>query len=109
MTISMRAGTLRHRVTIQRDDGVVGSRGQRVPDWTDVEIVSASIETLNGNEAELAHQLVPTAMHKITVRWNCNVTTRRRFKFGSRIFHIGHVENVEERNVQMSCLCTEEK
>jgi SPP1 family predicted phage head-tail adaptor len=43
-------------------------------------------------------QMQTPVTHKITMRYNASVTSATRLKFGTRIFAIKEVINVEERS-----------
>lgn len=108
----MRAGKLRHTVIIQTNagEGNHDSFGRKSDAWIDtVQGVRASIETLSGDEREEARKTVATATHKITTRYHALLAnSRARFKFGDTIYSIGHVENMDERNIMHVCTCTRE-
>lgn len=65
----MRAGQLRHSVTLQRPGGTQDALGQRVTTWTDVATVNAKVEPLTGRDAFLARQMQASTTHRVTMRW----------------------------------------
>ena len=110
--VALRAGELRHLVTVQtRTDTGTSPRGKPGYSWTAVAGVDvfAKIETLSGEEAEIARKLVPKASHKVTMRYRAFDTEANRLLFKGRVFNVGHAENVEEMNVALVLTCTEEK
>lgn len=108
----MRAGKLRHRITIQHK--AAGSpqktaSGALDTSWTDFvgENVYASIEPVSGREAFLAQQHLSEVTHKVRIRYRSGITAKMRVQYGSRTFDIRAVMNFEERNRELLLLCTE--
>ena len=108
--VSLSAGQLRHRVRLQKNSGegtYDASYGAVTDNWTNLSELQASIRTLSGRELEYARQIVGDVTHEITHRYNSLVTIRHRYKLGDRVFAIGHLDNVEQRNVVTKALCME--
>lgn len=99
----MRAGTLRHRVTIQQS--VAGSPQQDAggtPDetWTDYLTTWAEVAPLRGRELLAAQQVSSEVTGTIRMRKlpGYTVTSAMRAVFGARLYDILAVVNVDERN-----------
>lgn len=85
----MRAGLLRHRVTIQQrtetrdpDTGAVSFA------WVDVATVWAAVEPLSAREfiaAQAAHSKVSA---RITIRYRADITAAMRIVHGSTLYNI---------------------
>ena len=107
------AGKLRHRVTIQKPPTTRNSFGrvEAGASWVDVADWSCDINVLRGNERDTARQQVATATHKILMRKPraFELTTKHRLKFGTRIFEIGYVPDLEELGFAVELLCSEAK
>lgn len=102
------AGKLRHKVTLQSlgtrtDDGMGG--GSILP--VDEAEVFASIEPLTGNELLRAGQLESTLTHRIRMRYFPGVKPSWQVKYGTRIFDIDRIIDVEERHRELELMCTE--
>ena len=86
----MRAGTLRHRVTLQRrelekdDYGGVSPRGV----WVDVATVWASLEAVSGREFFASRQEQFEVTHKVTIRYRDGVTADMRVVHGGKTFGV---------------------
>lgn len=65
----MRAGTLRHRLTIERPEPSRDTTGDEIVTWVRVAEVWASIEPLGGREAQTSDQIMAGLDTRITVRW----------------------------------------
>lgn len=111
----MEAGKLKHYVTLQNKTNIaVGSRGQLIGSgsgekWQDVydEPIPAEVVTLAGREAEIARQIVPSADTRIRLRFVAGVTPFSRFVWDSRKFNVVWVNNTNQQNFELVCLCQE--
>ena len=74
----MRAGALRHRVTLQQATESQNSFGEVERVWTDVATVWASVEQLSGREFIEARQVDATLSTRIRMRWRNGVTEKMR-------------------------------
>ncbi len=102
-------GELRHVITVENYTATgADGHGQPTGSWSTAETTYARIETLSGRLGEYARQLVQTATHRVAMRYTSNLTHRSRINFGGRIFAVGHVENVDERNQWLIATVAEE-
>ena len=100
----MRAGKLRHRVTIQAL--VAGSPQQDAggePDnaWTEVKTVHASVDPLKGRELIAAQQTASEVTGIIKIRYRSGIDSSMRCVFGSKIYDILAVVDPEERHIEL--------
>lgn len=104
----MRAGLLRHPVTIFRTTVTVDDGG--VPSETHAEVEDAwiSIEPLRGTEAVEAKQLNATVSHKVRKRHGETITPDCWFAHDGRTFNVVAVRNVDERDRMDELLCGED-
>ena len=72
----MRAGMLRHRVTIQRQELVFGKFGAPLHDkvWENVATVWASLEAMSGREFFASQQAQSEVTQRIRIRYRPDVT-----------------------------------
>jgi SPP1 family predicted phage head-tail adaptor len=106
----MRAGTLRHSIVLQSPTGTLDSFGERNTTWNDVATVRASINPITTREQFLAQQAQSSVTHKVTVRYGSEISTidsSWRVLFGSRVFVIQGIRNIDERNKTIELLCEE--
>ena len=103
------AGTLRHRVTFQRNQGARDVVGEVVPDWQAVyEDVPAAVEPLAGREFYAARQFNAEVTHKVTLRQEGRtIRAADRVLFGTRLFDINVIRSLHERGAWLELLCTE--
>lgn len=102
----MQAGTLRHRITIQRKNEVRDSFGQAVETFANIATVWASIEPLSGRESFLAQQVNAEVTHRIRMRYYPLEATMR-LKYQDRYFEIKTILDREERKRELEVLCQE--
>lgn len=103
----MQSGKLRHQLTIQTRSTTADSVGQPVESWTDGQTVWASVNPLQGRELEYAQAVNSETSHKVTIRYLSGLTTGNRLKFGTRVFEILSIINMDERNIQLVLMCKE--
>ena len=103
----MRAGTLRHKVVIQKNTPTRDSYGAEVEAWADYATVWASIEPARGREFWESQQVNAEVTGKIRIRYLEGITPKMRVKHGSRIFEIISVINPEERNRELQLMVKE--
>ena len=104
----MRAGELRHRVTIQQKSVTRNTFGEEVVTWQDVATVWAAIEPLRGREFFESQQVNAEVTTRIRIRYRPGITPTMRVVFGNRVFDIQAVINVDERNRELHLMCREE-
>jgi len=104
----IRAGELRHRVTIQQKSVTRNTFGEEIVTWQDVATVWAAIEPLRGREFFESQQVNAEVTTRIRIRYRPGITPTMRVVYGSRIFDIQAVINVEERNRELHLMCREE-
>lgn len=103
----MQAGKLRHKLVIQSRTEAPDSIGHMVSTWSEFATVYGSVEPLIGREYLAAQQVQSEVSHKLRIRWLNGATTKMRVLFGSRVFDINSVLNVEERGREMLLMCKE--
>ena len=105
---AVRAGDLRHRVTIQQL--VVGQDdyGQPLNTWKDAATVWAKVEDLTGREYFAAQQ-VPTAevSTRVTIRWRADIEPAMRVVHGARVLDIKAVLDPDGRKRELQLMCQE--
>ena len=97
----MRAGLLRHRVTIQQllaGSPQQNAGGEPEEAWTDVTTRYASVEPLKGRELLAAQQINSEVSVTIRMRHLASVTPKMRAVYAGRNYDILSVVNPEERS-----------
>lgn len=103
----MRSGKLKHRVEFQRNTPVGNAFGEPVPGWAELDTVWASVDPLTGRESFGALQVQADVDSIIKCRYNSTIADlapEDRAVFGSLIYDIKAVLNIEQRNREFHIL-----
>ena len=113
----MKAGQLRHRVTIESPTRARDANGQNIPTWTEVDTVAARIKDLSARQIALnqASTNTATATYEITIRFLKSLQQLHRIRFDdnktgtvvARYFTINDIDDVEERGIEQVIKATE--
>ena len=124
----MNIGALRHRIHIQAPVETRDTDGTVLRDeWNTVAVRWASVEYLSGRELWMAQQVASNVRVRIRLRYLADVTPRHRIGLLTaaasatatatgtggddtdfdKIFNIEHVNNVDERRIELELLCAE--
>ncbi len=103
----MRAGDLRNLISLQSWSETRSASGAVVKTWTTYVSVWAKFRTLSGNERIAAQQASSVLTHEVSIRYLDFVKPGDRISWGTRIFDIKDVRNVDERGVETRMLCSE--
>lgn len=97
----MRAGELRHRLALQTSTDSKDAGGGLVETWATVATVWGSVKPLKGEDKVNAQLVNSEITHSIKIRYRPGVNAQGRILFGSRIFQLFEVLNIDERNREM--------
>jgi len=104
----MRAGALRHRLTIQETiEGKDDRNTVTVTGWQDIATVWAAVEPLRGREYFQMQNTQSELTVRVRIRYLPGVAGAMRVIYGDRIFNIQSVIDVDERRREMELMCTE--
>jgi SPP1 family predicted phage head-tail adaptor len=92
----MDPGRLRHRLVLEAPVETADDAGGVVRSYATAATVWAAIEPLAPRETVDADGLAATLTHRITIRADVTVTTRHRFKLGTRVLRILTVRDPDE-------------
>jgi head-tail adaptor len=119
---SIDAGELRQQITIEAGVAQTAtSRGTITVHWPPVAgtstVVRCKVEAAGGGKHDIARQLVPTATHRVTMRYRvaldpektASVLALRRLNFKGNVLNIGSIEDVEQMHVKLVLTCTEQR
>lgn len=108
MTKQVVIGRLDKYVQIQaRTDTTSPTTGVVTESWSTVESSYASIQPLDLIEEFKEGRREVTASHVIELRYTPILTTSHQILFGSRVFEVRRVRNVDEANVKLVVLAWE--
>ena len=103
----MRAGNLRHRITIQAPTEASDGIGGMTTTWSTFKTVWAAIWPLKGAEYIATAQTTSEITHKVRIRYLSGVTPKHRIKWGTKYIDIESVINPDERNIYYEMMCKE--
>ena len=103
----MRAGKLRHRITIEQNTPTRDALGAEVDSWTTFAVRWAAVEPLGGREFWDAAQVNAERRTRFRLRHLAGVTPAMRVSFDNRVFDIHAVIDAGERNRELELVCTE--
>jgi SPP1 family predicted phage head-tail adaptor len=89
------------KLTIQQVTRTSDSQGGYTEAWTTLAAVWGQLKPTKGYERFQSQQNETPVSHDVIIRYRAGVTTKNRFTFDSRIFHIKEVINVDEANVYL--------
>jgi len=100
-------GRLRYLVKLQSPTRTTDTGGGQSISWSTVTDLYADIRPASGNEAFTQGQLQENTRHEVTVRYRSDMNTSYRLLYGSRIFNIRHIKNVNESDRFFVLTCEE--
>jgi SPP1 family predicted phage head-tail adaptor len=103
----MRAGKLRRSITIQQPANATDAIGGLTQVWSTFASGYAEISPNNGREAIQAQQINAQQPILIRTRYIAGVMPKMRVLYGSRIFEIISVANLNEKNRELEFTCLE--
>ena len=107
----MRAGGLRHRITIEKPSYVRDSVGEPSLTWSAIGTVWADIQPVRARELIAGGKEKTEITHKVIIRYSSTLASQLdeacRILFGSRILSIVGVINTGERNQMIELACIE--
>jgi len=103
----MRAGQLRHRITLQQKTTSLFNYGATTETWAALDTVWAGIEALTGREFFSSQQTVAQADYRITLRYRSGITSAMRAVEGTRTFDIQTVLDPDGRRRELVLMVKE--
>lgn len=104
----MRAGALRHRITIQTASTIADDYGDVVDGYVDLYAdIPAEVLPMNGAQRERLGVTENDVTHKVTIRYRTGIVPSQRVMFDSRALDIESVINVRERDRVLELVCRE--
>lgn len=103
----MRAGRLRHTISIQERGTVRDDFAGASDQWTDVFTnMPASIEPLSGRELYSAQQNHSEVTVRIRIRYRAGILPAHRVMYRGQCYSILYVVNVDQANRELHLMCS---
>ena len=103
----MRAGRLKHRITLRTPIETQNRIGEVVKSYADGETIWAGIVPKGALEKVTTDQRIAESDLDINIRYNSEITTEHRLIFGTRIFEITGIVNRDMANRELILFCKE--
>jgi SPP1 family predicted phage head-tail adaptor len=103
----MKAGDLRHKVTIQQSLPDRDSYGTEVPRWSDFATVWAEVKDISGREYTAMQQAISNIAVRVRIRYLGGVVPTMRVIYGSRTLDIVSVIDPDGRLIELHLMCQE--
>lgn len=102
----MRAGNLRHRITVERRTLTADDMGGFTESWDTLVSLWASINSVREKEYVESMQLTGEVMYNVKIRYYEGITIADRIKFNDEYYNIKSILNWQERNIFMELMVT---
>lgn len=102
----MRAGWLRHRVTIQEKVVTRDAYGEEDFTWRDLSTVWASVEPARGREFLMAQTEQVLYDTLIRMRYGTDVTPENRLVWNGQYYDVDSAVSILEKNKELEIRCT---
>lgn len=103
----MRSESLRNKITIQQQTNSQDSSGQLIPMWSNFVTVWASVEPISGREFFAADRLNSQITTRIRIRYLSGIIPAMRCVFGTHIYEIQSVIDIEVRHKEIELMCSD--
>jgi SPP1 family predicted phage head-tail adaptor len=97
----MKAGELNRRITIQTKTVTYNTYNEPIEAWADDFNVWASIITTGGGEFYAAQKVIAQTTALFKVRYNTSITPLHRIKYGTKIFEILSINDVDAKHEEL--------
>lgn len=102
----MKAGSLRHKITIQENAALNDAAGSQKPVWVDVCTVQAAIKPLSGRELIVSQAENSEISVRIVIRYRAGITASMRIVYCNTIYAIvAPPINTDMRNTELQIMC----
>ena len=101
----MRAGRLRHTITIERMTSTQDPFGQPIEEWVSLGTYPASIEPINGREYFAAQANQSELTTRIRTRYIEGVKPQDRITHDGTVYDIQSVIDTEMRHAELVLMC----
>lgn len=101
----IKAGDLRHMVTLQRPVNRTNEKGRKVTEWEDAATVHAGKADVSGREFYAAQAFHAEDVVTFTLRWRDDVTADWRLVHGSAAYNILEVNHLGYMRDYMRLKC----
>jgi len=106
--MSLPAGQMWTRITIQQPTATSNAVGEPVLSWSTFATVWAAVDSLSARETERFAETVGFMTHRVRIRYLSGLTSAMRISYRSRILEIGQILE-RDRLWHQEIICTEKR
>jgi len=100
-------GKMRYRVAIESATNTRDAGGGLTQSYAPVTYIYADIKPTNANSTYRQGIVQEKVTHEVTIRYMTNISTNSRINYGTRLFNVKGIINVDERDRFLKLLCEE--
>lgn len=100
-------GRMRYRIKLESATNTVDTGGGMTQVWATLANIYANIKPISGTETFRQGKVSSDTTHELTIRYRSDISTKYRICYGSRIFSIQSILNIDERDRFMKLSCKE--
>src|SRR5690625_2095255 len=104
---AIKAGKLKQRITIQKEERVRQPSRSYETEWVPFLDSWARIVPLSGTERYTAQQVQSELSHRVEMRYREGIKPQMRVRYGERSFDTEAVLNLEEADRELHLMCSE--
>lgn len=102
---TLRAGSLRDRVTLQNPPATDDGAGGQVGGWTTVAVLNADVRPMSANQQLLAGAPQGVTVYRVTVRYRAGISSAQRLLWRGQALAITGVMNPDGNRVAAEIMC----
>tara|TARA_R110001583_G_scaffold194878_1_gene367424 strand:+ start:937 stop:1266 length:330 start_codon:yes stop_codon:yes gene_type:complete len=100
-------GKMRYRIKVENATNTRDAGGGMSQAYNSAAFVYANIKPTNANSSYRQGMVQEKVTHEITMRFMKNIGTNSRISYGTRLFDVKGIINVDERDRFLKLLCEE--
>jgi len=100
-------GKMRYRVKVENATNTRDTGGGLSQAYTTVSFMYADIRPKSANSSYRQGMVQEKVSHEVTIRYMKNISTNSRISYGTRLFDVKGIINVDERSRFLTLLCDE--
>jgi len=100
-------GKMRFRIKVENPTNTRDAGGGLAQAYTPVTFIYANIMPTSANSTYRQGMVQEKITHEVTIRYMKNIGTNSRISFGSRLFDVKGIINIDQRDRFLKLLCEE--
>jgi SPP1 family predicted phage head-tail adaptor len=100
-------GKMRYRVKLESATDTTDSGGGRSQAYATKAFLYANIKPISGTETFRQGKVASDTTHELIIRYRSDIDTKYRICYGTRVFNIKSILNIDERDRFLKLSCKE--